>query len=353
MYWWIFGISTFVLVASLLSAVIAASLSPLHTDRSPQKVSTSQDQLTAITPPTARTAAAGTPTPPAFAEIWVMAGPAIGTQAGNESGTITSPDIVQLDDGRWRMYYDQVSETDMSLIKSAISSDANSWTIEDGVRLPAGQDASSSATTVSSPRVVRLDDGRWRMYFQVASQASGSADIKYAYMSAASEDGVSFTPEPGIRFDSDTLGAATGQALAKGGDFYQAADGTYVTIFSANESDGTQSLDMATSSDGLSWANFKKLFPQLHDPLVLKTAQGYQLWATYLNERQGTIISQDGLSWPTAIAEVAFADPNGQKLTQANAGVTNLAGMVMGEGQIRLYANIGSPSNDIAYFDKQ
>lgn len=104
----------------------------------------------------------------------------------------SDPAIVELEDGRYRMFYNmcflkrgEVIERDGSLggrlgaIGSSISTDGLYWTIEPGIRIEGG----------GLPAVTRTTDGRWRMYFN-----------KGEYTSAVSEDGLNWVEE-GIRLN--------------------------------------------------------------------------------------------------------------------------------------------------------
>ncbi|HHT9116523.1 MAG TPA: hypothetical protein ACFYEL_08645, partial [Candidatus Wunengus californicus] len=42
-------------------------------------------------------------------ETWILKGYAVGKNAGNESGGVSMADVILLDNGNYRMYYDQMS----------------------------------------------------------------------------------------------------------------------------------------------------------------------------------------------------------------------------------------------------
>jgi hypothetical protein len=76
------------------------------------------------------------------------------------------------------------------------------------------------------------------------------------------------------------------------------------------------------------------------------------MYATYLLEKQGTAFSSDGKTWPSQMTDIRFENTNGSVLTEGNAGVGDIGGVLLASGSIRLYTNVGTPSNDIAYFSK-
>jgi hypothetical protein len=120
-----------------------------------------------------------------------------------------APSVAALAEGRWRMYFEARGPADRpTVICSAISDDQLHWTLEDGVRL--GSDGG-----VGAPRVLRLPDGRLRLYcFSKEYGPGGPARgelIGTAVVSAISDDGLSFAFEPGIRMRDrqDHLDAAS------------------------------------------------------------------------------------------------------------------------------------------------
>ncbi len=92
------------------------------------------------------------------------------------------PDVVELEDGRFRLYfYDITVQQGDHPIYSAISSDGINFAIEDGVRF--------KAQNIFDPDVVRLKDSKWRMFL--------NNDGKI--ISATSSDGLNFTADSGVR----------------------------------------------------------------------------------------------------------------------------------------------------------
>lgn len=117
---------------------------------------------------------------------------------GLSSHKAVDPDAVLLPDGRIRLYYfatspppagrpaDPARQEGPHLVRSAISTDGIRFREEEGVRF--------SREGLTDPDVVRMKDGRWRMYFPVhAGERRGSV------LSATSTDGLSFSEDPGTR----------------------------------------------------------------------------------------------------------------------------------------------------------
>ncbi len=152
--------------------------------------------------------------------------------------------------GQYRMFFDQGGK-----IKSALSSDGRSFTIEDGVRVPG-----------TMPAIVKLPDaqpaggqGRWRMYFASPSGETSSAEggaffQTNVFKSALSSDTLNWTVEEGIRlttggeFDPDNIVHPSVISLPEGG-YRMYYDGEV----RKTEQEFTGRILSATSSDGLTW----------------------------------------------------------------------------------------------------
>lgn len=160
------------------------------------------------------------------------------------AGAYADSDIVDLGNGQYRMYYAAESETSNfhGQIYSAVSSDGINWTPEDGER----------KSSMTFPDVIKLQDGRWRMYFQ---------DHDHVIKSAVSGDGLNFTDEDGIRIDRGESGYTIDEIGGQGTMIL--SDGTYLMVYSGQDyehsysdkvpNNKTANFFYATSSDGLTW----------------------------------------------------------------------------------------------------
>lgn len=240
-------------------------------------------------------------------ETWTLKGYAVGKDAGNESGGVSMADVILLDNGNYHMYYDQMSSAGF-VIKYAESGDGVSWTVK-GTVLLGSSDPSDREYSVKGPSVLKLPDGRYRMYYQSGPQNQPLEEPKFHVRSAISQDGVNFTSE-GVRIEISSVDSSSPLKLAGHGTYFIASDGTYVGVFSGNFKDemGPSELVMATSSDGLTFSNFRMLHEDWHDPIVIKVSGGYKMYATYLLEEQGIALSSDGLTWPSQMTQVSFVD---------------------------------------------
>lgn len=121
----------------------------------------------------------------------------------NEDGVAVDPSLVQLDDGRLRLYYygpegrieDPATATQSHPVYSAVSEDGIAFASEDGTRV--------SRLNLTDPEVVRFD-GLWYMYYSLG-QTSGVA---------TSEDGLEFEDHGELAVDGGGVPGAI--ALADG-----------------------------------------------------------------------------------------------------------------------------------------
>lgn len=185
-----------------------------------------------------KTVSTGTTTQPASnGGKWQEAGVAV-------SGKYADADVIELANGKFRLYYSvepEVAGNNFELF-SATSSDGITWQQESGTR----------KTMATFPDVIKLSDGRWRMYFQNAG----------VIKSAISTDGLTFTDEPGTRISKDetgynleNVGAQTTTQL-NDGSFVMAYRGTINTPYQGKDkvpNQNTQLYFYATSTDGLTF----------------------------------------------------------------------------------------------------
>ncbi|OGL35854.1 hypothetical protein A3F05_00745 [Candidatus Saccharibacteria bacterium RIFCSPHIGHO2_12_FULL_47_17] len=169
---------------------------------------------------------------------WQSAGVAI-------AGNYADADVVDLGNGKYRLYYSLEPEVTgfNGQVYSALSSDGENWAKEEGTRIE----------QATFPSVLRLSDGKFRMYYQNAG----------AIKSAVSSDGLAWTAESGTRVDTansvglslTNVGAPT---VAKIGDkyvmVYFGAIGEKYTAAGLVPNNETHPLLWATSDDGLTFA---------------------------------------------------------------------------------------------------
>ena len=158
-------------------------------------------------------------------------------------GNFADAEVIEVEDGKYRIYYTIEPEVPGNKLEiySATSTDGKNWTKDEGIR----------KTFATFPDVIKLDDSRFRMYFQNAG----------VIKSAVSNDGLNWTDEPGIRVDAlnnsglklENVAATTTTILP---------DGSYLMVYRGQvnkkypektPNSSMQLLLYATSKDGLTF----------------------------------------------------------------------------------------------------
>ncbi len=201
------------------------------------------------------------------------------------------PSVIELPDGRWRMYYNSSGG-----IQSAISDDGLNFQAE-GLRLADYDDINRVG-----PTVIRLDDGRYRMYYcegptqpTVIGNAEGEQQPIWPdnIKSAISSDGLSWEIESGIRIDGTKplfYGMFTNMIGTP--DIVKISDGSFQLYFLAGSPEmdekGVDGIYRAESADGLNFSNMTFLFGKYvdeegreiitADPSVVKIEGGWRIY---------------------------------------------------------------------------
>lgn len=171
---------------------------------------------------------------------WTKIGPVI---QGPGSTSNADPDAIVLPDGRVRVYHEADNNGDKNfIVTSSISSDGIHFTRELGWRIPPNLHGSEDARS-NVPRVIRLADGRYRLYYM--------AIPALVVLSAVSEDGVTFIADAGVRIPKGTAGAFDSERTATGG-IEKRPDGSFRMFYTGGDGSVFRVLS-ATSQDGLVW----------------------------------------------------------------------------------------------------
>lgn len=217
--------------------------------------------------------------------------------AGRAITGAVDADAVVLPDGRLRMYYGNGSYW-----TSSISRDGRHWTHE-ATHLPDRQ--------WGAPDVVRLADGRFRMYFQPSDDPDLKPGQPHAIKSAISPDGINWTVEPGYRLEPGPFRKLAGvgagvYAQVSSPGVVQLRDGRWLMVASLSirrgfdphgfsSSKSTELIVWATSTDGL---NF--------------TARGVAIDSRNRATYDGFASSMDPVIWPDGTVRAFFWSPGPQ-----------------------------------------
>lgn len=189
---------------------------------------------------------------------------------------ISVPEILRTGEG-WRLYFIDGQSGGPGC---AFSRNGRLWRFERlrarGVPYPGGPG-------LADLQVVRLDDGRWRMFF-ILGQRPG-APPNAGLLSAVSEDGLNFELEEGLRFAEPSLVDPEVHKMGEGWRLYY-------------PSRRAGRIETAVSRDGgLSFAREGALELRSAGSFDVVAADGG--WRMYLNAEPGMLVlrSADGLHW--------------------------------------------------------
>ena len=184
------------------------------------------------------------------------------------------PFVHKLEDGKVRLYY-----CNSEGILSAVSNDGLNFAKEQGVRISLG---TGFELQVCDPTIVDLSDGKIRMYYKGAnSQSGGPGQSIHKIYSAISSDGLNFVKE-GLRIDSETSGD---NGWASVPDAIVLSDGR-VRMYYVTAAEMEHGIGSAISSDGLNFEKEPGMrVENLVDPALVKMGDKYLLFAASIDER--------------------------------------------------------------------
>lgn len=235
-----------------------------------------------------------------------------------DSERILTPNVIRLPSGGYRMYYTglgpaRLDPDALGYILSASSADAVSWRKDPGVRVDLFRPHAAARTLC--PDVIPLADGGYRMYFEARSP-----DQPTVILSASSEDGLTFTPEEGVRFGDEVWSYGTPRVLyvdCEAAGLLQYRMYFYRYTFPLRSGlDAGNHIISARSSDGLTFEEEpgvriaqetdRESF-SVYAPEVIRLGDGsyrmyYSGWSETVRGGVFTATSSDGLTWQKASA---------------------------------------------------
>lgn len=120
------------------------------------------------------------------------------TDAGVRMDVAGHPTVVKLPDGRVRLYYVSTDPADGGVVRSAISDDGLGFTKEKGTRLRPGAAGRPDDSGVIHMDVLALPGGGFRMYYDAVGSVGDAPDWR-GIRSAFSADGLDWQKDPGFR----------------------------------------------------------------------------------------------------------------------------------------------------------
>lgn len=251
------------------------------------------------------------------------------------------PFVIILPDGRFRLYYCSVSG-----IVSAISSDGLSFTREPGVRLQGTGRTGDPEPIVCDPSVLRLDDGRWRMYYKGADRPGGPGFANHRAFSAISEDGLTFQRE-GLRYDP--VGTID-NGWASVPEVIRTFDGRFRMYYVTGAAPPNDGIASAISNDGLTFTRENGVRARGVDPAIIKLPNG-TYWL-FFKEQLG---QEPGIYSARSTNGLDFTVDPGVRVTPsptADRNVFDPTVIVLPDGSARMYYGGATDSGVITFSAK-
>ncbi len=194
-----------------------------------------------------------------------------GTRLGDGAGM---PRIFKLDDGRYRLYF-----IDAGGISSAISNDGLSFIKEPGKRITAPSGV-KDISGISTP--IKLNDNKWHVYFSDLPRP-GDGVKPHLIHSATSSDLLTWQLDEGYRIGGEKLSTS-----AEHPDAILNEDGKVLLYYFVNQG---KKLMTATSSDGLTFINPQETGLDCNDPNIVSLGtDSYRLYCGDFNQSIGGIV---------------------------------------------------------------
>jgi hypothetical protein len=280
--------------------------------------------------------------------VWKWGGLAVGTTDPPPPGgppptpqSLLMAEVIARPQGGFRMFYNLSRGAGREWIAYADSDDGESWTVR-GEVLESDTQPTDPRYVMGGARVVRLRDGRYRMYLRASPEHRAGEPPRYKIYSALSADGEHFSMEPGVRIDISPDDPSSPLVLAGHGAFYGLPDGRFAGIISANPvgDRGPSDLFICQSADGLSWAGCTRLYDDFHDPVVVKRGGTYYLIAKLLDQATYYGMSSDGINWPSrdGLMRLSFFDAESRDVS---GHVGDVGAFVAPDGEIWMLSNWG------------
>lgn len=174
------------------------------------------------------------------------------------------------DSGKIRLYFCGMGPG----IGSATSINGLKFNLEPGTRLSSSDEYGNQPAAVCDASLVKLPNGRVRMYYKAALGQGGPGQATHKVFSATSSDGINFTKE-GLRIDSDKSGD---NGWASVPEAIKLRDGRVRIYYVSGDFAARGGTMSAVSRDGLI---FKKeggaRVKQMVDPAVIELRKGLYL----------------------------------------------------------------------------
>ncbi len=201
-----------------------------------------------------------------------------GTRVKN--GSVPFAYSLKKNSGKIRLYFCGAGPDVGPGIASATSNDGLKFNADSGSRLMSSDEYGGQPAAVCDATVVKLPNGKMRMYYKAALGQGGPGQATHKIFSATSSDGLNFEKE-GLRIDSDKTGD---NGWASVPEAIKLRDGRVRIYYVSGDHTARGGTMSAISKDGLT---FKKesgaRVKEMVDPAVIELRKGlYMMLAVVL-----------------------------------------------------------------------
>ncbi len=263
--------------------------------------------------------------------------PQVASAAQLSMGSIIGPSLIRLKDGRFRLYLQARNQSGVNII-SLISADGSQWDPEPGIRIQHGGE--SDVDFEAGEPFVYLDlDGKYYMAYTGRQPISGSNSLLHKLVFAVSDDGLTWSKLN--RYYADPKNR---------NDFASSADITILTGRYVMYYTGGLNVIKATSSDGFDWTRENVILPAGHDSTMVQYNGVYYMFVKVphaLTYPPGPLemetddlimaVSSDGENWSPNLYRVTVRMADGSEV--ANTDLQDPAAILYPDGSLRVFLN--------------
>ena len=252
-------------------------------------------------------------------------------------GSIIGPSLIRLKDGRSRLYLQVRNQSGVNII-SLISADGSRWNSEPGIRIQHGGQ-SDIDFEAGEPFVYLALDGKYYMAYTGRQPVSGSNNLLHKLVFAVSDDGLTWSKLN--RYYADPKNR---------NDFASSADVTILNSRYVMYYTGGLNVIRATSSDGLNWTRQNVILPVGHDSTMVQYNGVYYMFVKVPHALAYPIgppemetddlimaVSSDGESWSPNLYRVTIRTADGSEV--ANTDLQDPAAILSPDGSLRVFLN--------------
>jgi predicted GH43/DUF377 family glycosyl hydrolase len=238
---------------------------------------------------------------------------------------IVGPTVLRLKDGKYRMYLQGHNQTGTNIV-SLVSNDGSVWTADPGIRIQHGSPSDMDYEAGEPGAFVGLDG---KYYIAYTGRQPVNNNLFHKILFAVSDNGLNWT-----KLDKVFSDALNRNNFAASADIIT-VNSAYIMYYT-----GGPNVLKATSNDGLNWTRQSVILDKGHDSTVVMVGNKYYMFTKVPmgnNDAILMMVSSDGLNWPKSYYRIVVKDASGAEIPDSN--LEDPATAIMADGSLRLYFN--------------